>query len=395
MSDIEEADHFVPPQGSISHGRRRRVLVVGMVDSIHLARWLSQFKDAGIDFLLFPSGPHRRIHPSIRLLVDGVWHSNFSMALDKPLASLVIWVLDRVHDSRIRGALIRRALASFTPDYVHSVEIQNGGYAVLAAYDKLPEESQPTLIVTNYGSDIYWFRRFKKHEMRIRRLLQICSIYSCECQRDVKLARDLGFRGRIMPVFPNSGGYVVPDTVGEVEQSHSRRTIAIKGYDGWAGRAKVALSAIEMLAEDLQDYQIEVYSCNASVIRLGRKIKRSTGLNLTCHKKGALSHEEMLGLFRRSVLYIGLSLTDGVSTSLLEAMAGGAIPVQTGTSCCDEWFTESGVRVDIISPEVVAEATLAAIELAKDPSIAERNKQTIREKASQEKVKEAALKYYL
>lgn len=395
MSDFEAADPNTPPKVSISHRRRKRVLVVGMVDSIHLARWLAQFKGEGIDFLLFPSGPHRRIHPSIRHLADGVSHSNFSIALAQPLASLIIWVFDRVLDSRIRGALIRRALMSFNPDYVHSVEIQNAGYAVMAAYEKLPQLSQPTLIVTNYGSDIYWFRRFKKHEIRIRRLLQMCSIYSCECLRDVQLATDLGFRGRVMPVFPNSGGFVLPDPGGEVEQSASRRTIAIKGYDGWAGRAKVALGAIEMLAEEVQDYQIEVYSCNASVIRLGKKIKRSTGLNMTFHKKGALSHEDMLDLFRRSVLYIGLSLTDGVSTSLLEAMAGGAIPVQTGTSCCDEWFTDSGVRVDIISPEVVAEAILAAIELAKDPSMAERNKQTISEKASEEKVKQAALKYYL
>ena len=34
---------------------RRKILIIGMFDSIHLARWLSQFENEKIDFVLFPS----------------------------------------------------------------------------------------------------------------------------------------------------------------------------------------------------------------------------------------------------------------------------------------------------------------------------------------------------
>ena len=42
--------------------RKRKVLVVGMVDSIHLARWLSQFEGSDIEFTIFPSKRFKFIH---------------------------------------------------------------------------------------------------------------------------------------------------------------------------------------------------------------------------------------------------------------------------------------------------------------------------------------------
>jgi len=50
---------------------RKKVLVACMLDSIHAARWLTQFTDQKIDFLLFPSSPHRRGHPELERLLAG------------------------------------------------------------------------------------------------------------------------------------------------------------------------------------------------------------------------------------------------------------------------------------------------------------------------------------
>jgi glycosyltransferase involved in cell wall biosynthesis len=45
---------------------------------------------------------------------------------------------------------------------------------------------------------------------------------------------------------------------------------------------------------------------------------------------------------------VGHSLSEGISTSMLEAMAMGAIPIQTCTSCADEWIIngEAGFLVE-------------------------------------------------
>jgi hypothetical protein len=39
------------------------------------------------------------------------------------------------------------------------------------------------------------------------KLLVLADIYSCECQRDVALAKSLGFNGRVLPIIPNAGEF--------------------------------------------------------------------------------------------------------------------------------------------------------------------------------------------
>ena len=51
-------------------------------------------------------------------------------------------------------------------------------------------------------------------------------------------------------------------------------------------------------------------------------------------------HEKLLRIFGRARIYLGISISDGVSTSMLEAMVMGAFPIQTDTSCCDEWYVD-------------------------------------------------------
>ena len=45
-----------------------KVLVIGMVDSIHLARWLSQFSEVPLTFVVFPSNKFRKIHSRLNML---------------------------------------------------------------------------------------------------------------------------------------------------------------------------------------------------------------------------------------------------------------------------------------------------------------------------------------
>jgi hypothetical protein len=50
-----------------------------MYDSIHSARWLSQFQDQDIEFLLFPSSPHRRVHKNLKALVLGSTKASYKL----------------------------------------------------------------------------------------------------------------------------------------------------------------------------------------------------------------------------------------------------------------------------------------------------------------------------
>jgi glycosyltransferase involved in cell wall biosynthesis len=99
-------------------------------------------------------------------------------------------------------------------------------------------------------------------------------------------------------------------------------------------------------------------------------------------------------MFARSKIYVGLSESDGISTSMLEAMAMGAIPVQTSTACCDEWFGDSGVAVHEITVPAVKNAIREGLKLAEDPANAEKNLETITARAGAEMVKKIALAFY-
>jgi hypothetical protein len=250
------------------------------------------------------------------------------------------------------------------------------------------------LLVTNWGSDIFWFQRFPKHKAKLQKLLQLADVYSAECERDVVLARNLGFTGQAMPVIPNAGGFSEADFAIPRLAPSERKTIALKGYHGWVGRAKVSLEAVKEMSEELRGYKIIVYSANKSVLKLARQVAKKTGLEIKAFGKGAMSHKQVLEMFAKSKIYVGLSESDGISTSMLEAMAMGAIPVQTSTACCDEWFGNSGVTVHQITVPAVKNAIREGLKLAEDPANAEKNLETIKARASAEMVKKVALTFY-
>jgi hypothetical protein len=377
--------------------QRKTVVLVCMVDSIHVARWIAQFEPTEVKFILFPSGPNRRVHPKIlEMIAKGKHHDNqVSIVPFGGKLSLPLWAIDRFFSDRIRGLLLRSLLKMVSPDYIHALEFQHAGYVTLRALED--KGIKTPLIATNYGSDIYWFQRFPAHKKKIKALLARANLYSAECQRDYLLARELGFIGSELPLGPNAGGIKTDETSLRLEIPSRRKTIAIKGYQGWVGRALIALEAIEKLKEELRGFEIVVYSANLKIVRRASQLKRKSGLNLVVHKKGSLAHQEVLGIFAKSRIYVGLSMSDGISTSLLEAMSMGAFPIQTSTSCADEWITNgsSGILVRSIEPEEVAKAISTALQDdALVDSASEANRQEIESKANPKKLNQSAKSFY-
>jgi glycosyltransferase involved in cell wall biosynthesis len=344
--------------------QRKTVVLVCMVDSIHVARWIAQFEPKEVKFILFPSGPNRRVHPNIvEMMAKGrKFEDQITIVPFGGRLSLPLWALDRFFGERIRGLLLRRILQTALPDFVHALEFQHAGYVTMRA---LADKSITTaFIATNYGSDIYWFQQFPKHKAKIQAILDRADLYSAECQRDYLLAKNLGFDGVDLPLGPNAGGVELTGDRSDFLAPSKRKTIAIKGYHGWVGRALVALEAVESLQQDLRDYEIVVYSANRKVVKRARRLKQKTGLNLVVHKKGSLSHRQVLEIFRKSRIYVGISLSDGISTSLLEAMSVGAFPIQTSTACADEWVVDGQtcVLITTLAREPIASAIALALE---------------------------------
>lgn len=315
---------------------RAKILVIGMADSIHLARWLSQFSGDQMDFMVISSSPHRRVHPLLMQAVKSTGQrSSVSIPFFSKWLSLPMWILDRIFSDFFRGSLIAFFIRRHKPDLIHINELQNAGYATLRALKLLRFRNLPPIFTTNYGSELVWFGKFNRHRKKLVELLAISQGFSAECRRDYLLARELGFNGVELPLMPVAGGMRVQSI-----QERPRTSIAVKGYQNKWGRALTVLSVLQEIQAPLDGYKIEVFSSNKKVVKAVQKLRRQTSLDIVAYPKGSLSHSEMMDLFSRSLVYIGYSMSDGISTSMIEAMANGAIPVQTCTSCADEWIVD-------------------------------------------------------
>jgi glycosyltransferase involved in cell wall biosynthesis len=220
------------------------------------------------------------------------------------------------------------------------------------------------LYVTNWGSDIYWFSRFKKHESELKKLMRRANYYSAECLRDHDLASAMGFTGTFFPVVPNAGG-IEQDLLDELvtTRTSERRVVLIKGYTNFVGRADIALDAVRLLGSELAGYEVVVYSATLKAQQLVRRIRKTTDINIRSIPKKKLSHREMIALFSSARVYVGVSESDGISTSMLEAMATGCFPIQTTTACVDEWIEDgvSGLFIADIDANSIAELLVKAL----------------------------------
>lgn len=350
-----------------------RILFVAMANSIHTARWINQLADQGWEIHLFPV-ENWGIHPNLRNLTIHDFLCYRPSGLDQSVHLVGSWpfprganlakrVVERVSPLwGDRAWRLAHTIRVLKPDIIHSLEIQHAGYLTLEARDYLGG-TFPTWIVTNWGSDIYLFGRLSDHVKRIRAVLSACDYHACECQRDVKLAQAFGFDGEALPVLPNTGGFDI-ERIRQFRQpgpTSDRRLIVLKGYQGWAGRALVGLRAIEMSADSLKGFRVAVYLAGPDVKIAAELVARSTGIPIEIVPY--CPHEDILRLHGRARVSIGLSISDAASTSLLEAMVMGSFPIQSNTSCADEWIrnVETGLLVHPEDPEAVAAAIRRAV----------------------------------
>ena len=328
---------------------RKKVLVVGMLDSIHLARWIKQFVGAEFDILVFPSSYFKFMHPNIHEFKNSNIHIGGAAFLKSFLGYIDSLVTFRFFGNQV-GQFMRRfylllVVAIYRPDVIHAIEIQHAGYLVSSI-----KGTSQRRILTNWGSDIYFFQHHIGHQTRIRKALGWATHYSAECTRDYHLAKTFGFAGVELPKIPNAGGLV---------QNHlynlpisNRSQLIVKCYGGTFGLGSMAIEVCEIFLSAQENANIFLYSVTDDLlenlkqlmIRFPKRIRYST-------LSDPLSHDEILAEFGKSRVYLGMSRSDGLSTSFLESIALGAYPIQTNTSCASE-IIELGAIGSIVNPDI-------------------------------------------
>jgi hypothetical protein len=340
-----------------------RVLVVGFADSVHVSRFLRIFEGTGWDVRLFDSILSGAPHPELPdLLVYSGVRDAAAGALGHPAQIRRLVTPNSIAEYVDRLAEI---IEEFRPDIVHSHEIQHAGALVRDALTR-PNALRPAWLCTNWGNDIFWLGRNRLSIPTIRAVVESCDYYSAECHRDVALARAFGLRGKVVGVWPATGGI----DISHVEKlrlpgpTSARRTIAVKGGTGAIGQGHRAFEAVARCVDLLAGWEVCTYSTDPGLAARYDQLAASHPMRHTSVSTldRLTSHDHHLAMHGRSRVSIGFNRSDGLSMSFVEAMAAGSFPVQSSGSCGHE-VTTPGRGALFVSPSDV-DGLASALRLA-------------------------------
>ena len=352
------------------------ILLVGLGDSVHTARWVNMLAGRGFRFVVFPvyrshfsdgienSFPVKRLD-DFDLYPNGVGLFDIDSISNEELheagqeGDQQGWRPQWLADIALtQPAHLLVAIRRLRPTLIHSLVVQLGGYLTLAA-KQLSSGQFPMWLLSNWGSDLYLFRKLRDHQPLLRRIALSIDAYHAECERDAEFIRDLGFRGPILPTVPASGGmdFAKLPALQELPLTSQRSSVLLKGYHGWSGRAVHILSAVHLAADALRRFTIRVTLASAEVNAMARAVAAENNLNLVV-ESFLPSHDDALRRLGKCRFVVGLGISDGISTTLLEAMAVGTFPIQATSSCGNEWIApgETGCLVSPHDTRELAEA---------------------------------------
>ena len=383
----------------ISNGSQvKKVLLVAMADSVHTGRWISQFDAEAIEFMLFPSTPHRRIHSLIKQRLSGDVEARVRVSQWMTWAALPLGIADLFVANFFRAKLLAREIKRFSPDAIHIMETQHAGYLTDRALNSLSDK--PSVILSIWGSDLYWFQRFAKHRNKMSLLFPKVNVLITECERDESFAREFGFVGECIYGIPASGGvdWQKPkDSIRQILPS-VRRTLAIKGYSGFVGLGSLAVRSLAPLVSELRGYEIVIFSCSYRTAWTAKQVRRQLGLNIRIKSKHSMTAKQMEDLFLSARAVVGASLSDGLPATVKEAICTGAFPVQTDTSCAGEWLKD-GISVLLVPPNDSGALSVAISRALTDDYLvdnaAEVNRNIARTRMDLQSIQQQILKIYI
>ncbi len=387
-----------------------RILFVTGATSIHTVRWIRQLDGTGWDIHIVDPGS-ARIHPE---LAGATLHTGWRKQTHPAgLKVRVRWPFRRgryfmqrylpavwqriVPDGPTR---IAEAIQKLHPDVIHSQAMQYCGYPLAEARKLLGGCLPAPWIYSSWGSDMYYWGRFPEHQPLIREVLRHCDYLMCNCERDVRLAREFGFQGGVLGLFQGGGGFPI-DAMQAMRLSgpiSSRRVIAVKGQQNFAGRALTAIEALKLCVDDInrQGYEVVMYLTRPQTEEAATRL-----LDRLIHPVRLLPRtriQDIWRLFGTARIALGVNESDGVPNAMLEAMIMGAFPIQTDPGgATSEWVADgvNGLLIPHDDPQRIAEAIRRAMsDDALVNEAAEINDRLTRERVEYTVVRDRAIAAY-
>ena len=147
------------------------------------------------------------------------------------------------------------------------------------------------------------------------------------------------------------------------------------------------LKGISYLKKECSSFKLVLAGAGPQEKKL-KQMAACLGISDCVNFTGAIPHFKVLEYVRNSDIYISTSLSDGASTSLLEAMASGLFPIVTEIQGNQDWITDgwNGFLVPVGNAKILAKKIKEAMDNDELRRLAtSRNVKIVRERGSWQK----------
>lgn len=141
-----------------------KILLLGFLDSPHFARWLEiLLQNTNYYFLLFGSSPARRLNPKLFDLMRR-YYQRVSGSADSTEIPVITYLSDKLLRTSFLIKKLETCLSKNKFELIHFFEMQHSGYRL----DQINNKPDTKYANSSYGSDIFWFGRYRSHKNKIR-----------------------------------------------------------------------------------------------------------------------------------------------------------------------------------------------------------------------------------
>jgi glycosyltransferase involved in cell wall biosynthesis len=317
-----------------------KILFISM-PSVHVIRWIENLKDTPYELYWFDVLGRGKLET-----LDSV--SQYTDWKKRKIAPIKgVYFLSKkapfIYDKIVSflevtaNEALEKIILEIQPDIIHSFEMQSCSYPILKTMKKYPAIKW---LYSCWGSDLYHYQQFPSHLKKIKQVLQRVDFLHTDCQRDYILAQQLGFAGEHVGVIPGGTGYKLEELQSYKLPVDERKILLVKGYEHHLGRGLNIVKALHSIQKKIGNYEVVVFGAHTKVI----EYIQSNQLDFKAFDRHGLSHQELMELMGKSLIYIGNSISDGMPNTLLEAIVMGAFPIQSNPGGVTAEIINNGVN---------------------------------------------------
>jgi glycosyltransferase involved in cell wall biosynthesis len=261
---------------------------------------------------------------------------------------------------RLRGIIQR-----VQPELIHAMRIPYEGMLAADAMAAIP--NAPPLLVSVWGND---FTLHGPSSPPLRHYtewtMQMADALHADCQRDLRLAKQWGFRpGLPTLVTPGNGGIRLDVFHPPAEPPTAPVVLNPRGFRGYV-RNDTFFHAIPLVLRERPEARFVCTGMQGEPQALAWT--RGLGIGNSVELLPLLGQDAMAEVFRSAQVLVSVTTHDGTPNTLLEGMACGCFPVAGDLDSLREWLTSgiNGLLVDPADPKALAEAILRGLN---DPAL--------------------------